>query len=131
MTRIQIFEASFEDEHDVAFAADFPVEPYGDAQFGAQDKSEESHKLLQDLADNWTVLWPEMRDHLQKGITAYQVKLDLSTCEFLATVAAVEKDCYKSEEADIFVRFDFEAVPVPVWDFFIRGSRVAHFQPVF
>jgi hypothetical protein len=111
--------------------ATFPVEPYGLAQLGAEDNSEESRKLLQDLADNWTVLWPKMRDRLENGIADYGVKLNLSGCEFLATVAAVEEGCYKSEEADIFVRFEFETEPVPVWDFFIRGSHLAHFQPVF
>jgi hypothetical protein len=131
MTRIEIFEAQFEDHDDVAFVADFPVEPYGLAQLGAQDNSEESRKLLQDLADNWTVLWPKMRDRLENGIADYGVKLNLSGCEFLATVAAVEEGCYKSEEADIFVRFEFETEPVPVWEFFIRGSHLAHFQPVF
>ncbi len=131
MIQIEILEASFEDGHDLAFAADFPVEPYGDAQFAAQDNSEESRKLLQDLADNWRVLWPKMRARLEKGIADYRVKLDLSRCEFLATVAAVEEGCYKSDEADIIVRFDFEAVPVPVWYFFIRGGHLAHFQPVF
>lgn len=130
MTQIEIFEAEF-DGDDWACCAYFPVEPYGRVQLAAQDTSQGSRKLIQDLADNWTVLWPKMRDRLKKGITSYGVELDLSRSEFFATIGAVEEGCYKFEEADVYVEFNFTDVPVPVWDFFIRGSRIAHFQPVF
>jgi hypothetical protein len=130
MTQIEIFEAEF-DEDDWACCAYFPVEPYGRVQLAAQDTSLVSRKLLQDLADNWSGLWPKMRNQLEKGIASYRVQLDLSKSEFFATIGAVEEGCYKYEEANIHVSLNFPDVPVPVWDFFIRGSHIAHFQPVF
>lgn len=130
MTQIEIFEAEF-DEDDWACCAYFPVEPYGRVQLAAQDTSQVSRNLIQELADHCTVLWPKMWDQWQRGIASYSVQLDLSGSEFFATIYAVEEGCYKYEEANILVSFNFPDMPVPIWDFFIRGSHIAHFQPVF
>jgi hypothetical protein len=70
-----------------------------------------------------------MRVRLEQGIADYEVDLDLFSRPFFASVAPMEKDVFMSDEADIHVRFDFD--DLPVWDFFILGSHLAHFQPVF
>ena len=125
---IEIFETEF-GEGDIALAAEFPVEPYGQALFASLDATENSRKILQELADAWRELWPKMRQRLEQGIVGYKIELDLSSRPFIASVCPMEKGVFMSDEADIFVRFDFD--DVPVWDFFIRGSHLAHFQPVF
>ena len=129
MTPIDIVEAQFDDEGDIAFAAEFPIEPYGKALFTSPDNSEASRSILEDLSKHWDELWPVMRGRLEQGIADYGVDLDLFSRPFVASVAPMEEDVFMSDEADIFVSFDFD--DVPVWYFFIRGSHLAHFQPVF
>ena len=129
MTKIDIVEAQFDDEGDIAFAAEFPVDPYGEALFASPDNSEESRRVLHDLAQHWPELWPVMRQRLEQGVAECALDLDLATRPFTASVTPMEEDVFMSDKADIHVRFDFD--DFPVWDFFIQSNHLVHFQPVF
>lgn len=129
MTEIQIIEKIFEGVTEVVAAAEFPVEPYGRAWFAAEDTSDESRKILQDLALHWSELWRVIRQKLVHEIDNYGTEQDLTTQPFVVDVMSLEEGIYMADQADILVRFDFG--DVPLWDAYTRNTDVVHFQAVF
>lgn len=129
MTEIQIIEKIFEGTTEAVVAAEFPVEPHGQAWFFAEDVSNESRKILQDLALHWSELWPVIRQKLVHEIADYDTEQHLTTQPFIADVLSLEEGIYMADQADILVRFDFG--DVPLWDAYTRNADVVHFQAVF
>lgn len=116
---------------DVAFAVELPIPPYGEGYFVAPDVSKASESLLRELSHNWDRLWPTMFELFRKAVKDYDVDVAFNVDEFIGTVQQLEDGVFMSDEADIFVRIRPASECVPVWDYFIRGSEVVHFQPVF
>lgn len=116
-------------EGDIAYAANFPVEPYGAAIFAAENTSDESKAKLEGVIQAWPELWPDIRKLLKDGIEHDGLEIDLGSDDFIGFVTGLEADVYKGDVADTFLRIEFD--DPPVWDFFIQGDTVVHSQPVY
>jgi hypothetical protein len=123
-----IFEADL-GEGDQAFAVMLPVDPHGESLFAAPDNSPASMALLQELCSYWTVLWPKILEKLEEGIADYEVEVGLDEDEFIGEVSRIQKGEYMAGQADIFLRLEFD--DPPLWDAFIKGDELVHFQAVF
>jgi hypothetical protein len=116
-------------EGDIAYAANFPVEPYGSALFAAEDSSDTSKAKLKEVIQGWPELWPDIRKLLTDGIEHDGLEIKLGSDDFIGFVTGLEEDVYKGDVADTFLRIEF--VDPPVWDFFIQGDSIVHSQPVY
>lgn len=124
----QIDETDFGDG-DRAFTALLPVPPFGSALFASPDLSKTSRDLLADLIRRWESLWPEMLAKMQEGIEDYGTGQKLGSDEFMGAVSAMEKDDYMGDRCDVHVRIEFNEPPL--WDYFLKGSEIVHWQAVF
>lgn len=41
----------------------------------------------------------------------------------------MEQGVYMGDRSDVCISLDFEEAPL--WDYFIKGTEIVHFQPVF
>lgn len=124
----QIEETDFGDG-DRAYTVELPIVPYGTALFTAPDLTPASRKLLVDLINRWDALWPDMLEQLQERMTDYDIDQKLGEDEFMGFVSPMEKDVYMGDKSDVHLRLDFDQAPL--WDYFLKGSTIVHFQPVF
>ena len=123
-----IFEADL-GEGDHAFAVMLPFSPYGKAPCVAPDNRSDSKALLEELCSNWPTLWPKIQDKLEAGIADCEADTALDGADFIAQVARLDQDVFMADKASIFLRLEFEEAPM--WDSFIKGDQLVHFQPVF
>lgn len=114
-----------------AAAIHLPVEPYGTAQFVAEDDSADSLRLLDELVTVWPELWPKMRAYLETAMKNYGVDTELGRDKFMGSIGRTDPEAYMGDKSDIMLSIMFEKNPTPMWDFFIRGASIAHSQPVF
>jgi hypothetical protein len=128
MSDQEIFEADFGDG-DVAFAMVLPINPYGETMVAAADTASASKILLQELLTCWPVLWSKILARLEEDISDYGAEVTLGDDEFLASVSYLEKEFYMADKADIFLRLQFDEPPL--WDAFIKGDELVHFQAVY
>ena len=65
------------------------------------------------------------------GMTEFELGVEavLGRDEFIGSLARMTPDDYMGDQSDIMIRLEFEEPPL--WDFFVRGSTIAHSQPVF
>ena len=116
-------------EGESASAVYLPIEPYGLALFVAPDTSLDSHNLLDEVAAVWEELWPPMRTYLDTTMKAYGVEAELGRDEFIGSLGRMTPTAAFGGRSDIMIRLEFEEPPL--WDFFVKGSAIAHSQPVF
>jgi hypothetical protein len=112
-----------------AAAIHLPIEPHGLALFVAEDNSADSKQLINEVVAVWPELWPKMRAYLDIEMKGYGLKTVLGRDEFIGSLGRMTPDVYMGDQSDIMIRLEFEEPPV--WDFFVRGSTIAHSQPVF
>jgi hypothetical protein len=109
-----------------------PVPPYGAIVIKADGSAAGDETFLKTIQSAWPELWPQMREKLLSKIAAYQVDVDPSRDDFGACAGWTDPDTYQGDVSDIHLSFEFYCEPgYPVWDFFIRGTNIVHFQPVF
>ncbi|RYD66539.1 MAG: hypothetical protein EOP83_04790 [Verrucomicrobiaceae bacterium] len=116
-------------EGDQAFAVMLPFEPYGETLCIAPDNSPDSKSLIQELLPHWPVLWPKIQDKLERGIADYEADTVFDGADFIAQVDRLDQDVFMADKASIFLRLEFD--DPPLWDCFIEGDELVHFQPVF
>ncbi len=114
---------------DIAFSITLPIAPFGETLFAAPDTKEDSKQLLLELAGLWEELWPKMLKRLQKEIKDYGVEITLGKDGFMGSIQRTEPGCYKADKADYLLSLEFASYPT--WDFFLKGTKIVHFQPVF
>jgi hypothetical protein len=112
-----------------AAAIHLPIVPHGLALFVAPDQSADSEKLIDEIIAVWPELWPKMLTYLETEMKDYEAKAVLGRDEFIGSVGRMTPDVFMGDQSDIMIRLEFEEPPL--WDFFIRGSKIAHSQPVF
>jgi len=95
----------------------------------APDVSEDSKRLLGELGASWESLWPKIKNELEKEIREYETDQVLEPDACIGSVTRIQSGEYKSDISDIHLRLDFG--DAPLWDSFIRGTNLAHFQAVF
>ena len=119
------------DEDGTAAAIHLPIEPHGLALFVAPDDTVASHALIDEIVAVWPQLWPKMRHYLNTEMKGYSVEAVLGRDELIGSLDRMTPDVYyvMGDKSDIMIRLEFEKPPV--WDFFIRGTIIAHSQPVF
>jgi hypothetical protein len=108
-----------------AAAIHLPIEPHGLALFAAAN----SVALIDEVVAVWPELWPRMRTFLETEMKDYGVEAVLGQDEFIGSLGRMTPDVYMGDQSDIMIRLEFEEPPL--WDFFVRGSTIAHSQPVF
>ena len=116
-------------DDEAAAAIHLPIEPHGLALFVAPDTSPDSGKLIDEVVAVWPELWPKMKTYLETEMKDYGVEAVLGRDEFTGSLGRMTPDVFMGDQSDIMIRLEFEEPPV--WDFFIRGSTIAHSQPVF
>ena len=116
---------------DVAYGVALPIPPYGDGYFVAPDVSSDSENLLRDLHSGWTTLWPELLSSMKQAAKEYDVDLAFEADEFIGMVQHLDDDVFMGDKADVMIGIRPNENAVPEWHFFIRGSEIVHFQPVF
>ncbi|WP_035607098.1 hypothetical protein [Haloferula sp. BvORR071] len=116
-------------EGDQAFAVMLPAAPYDEILVVSPDKSPNSQALLKELCPHWGALWPKILNKLEEGIAKHGEETVLEDEEFIAEVSRLEPGVYMADKADIFFRLEFDEPPL--WDCFIKGDELVHFQPVF
>ena len=114
-----------------AVAIHLPIKPYGMAQFIAEDDSDDSLRLVDELVTVWPELWPKMRAYLETAMKDYGVDTELGRDKFMGSIGRTDPDSYMGDTSDIMLSIMFERNTVPMWDFFIRGASMTHSQPVF
>ena len=117
------------DEDGPAAAIHLPIEPHGLALFVAPDDTTDSHTLIDEIVAVWPQLWPKMRGYLNTEMKGYGVEAVLGRDEFIGSLDRMTPDVYMGDKSDIMIRLEFKNPPL--WDFFIRGTIIAHSQPVF
>ena len=116
-------------EGDRAYAVELPIPPFGSARFAAADTSTDSRRILMNLIGSWDELWPDMRELLVERMESSAVEQKLGVHEFVGSLSRMEPDCYMEDRSDLFLRLEFEEPPL--WDFFLKGRQIVHFQPGF
>jgi hypothetical protein len=118
-----------------ACCLELPIPPYGNALIVGDDTSEDSKVVLRMLESDWNELWPEMLSQLKETMENLDLEIDLSELEFRGRASRMTPGFWLADKSDIFLSFNFGDVPgwdsSPNWDYFIRGAKVVHFQPVF
>src|SRR5262245_5854854 len=122
-----------------ALGVELPIAPYGDVLMHGDDTSENCRALLVEIIGTWERLWPTMRKRLQECNENLATPVIIRPGTHLACVARTQKGCFMADKSDIYLSLEFAASETvsedadapSQWDYFIRGSRVVHFQPVF
>lgn len=109
-----------------------PVPPYGAIYIKADSSAANDESLLKTIQAAWPELWPQMRERLLAKIHRLKLDVDPARDDFGACADWTEPDAFMGDSSDIHLSFEFYCEPgCPVWDFFIRGTTIVHFQPVF
>lgn len=114
---------------DVALGAEFSIAPFGTALIVAEDVSDDSRRIMKTLIAGWENLWPEMLDLLQDGMEDYEVEQKLGRDEFMGSIGRMKPGCYMGDKSDFHLRLEFDEPPL--WDYFLKGTNIVHFQSVF
>jgi len=114
---------------DLSFVAELSIAPFGVVSIASEDNTADSRNVLSELIDSWDELWPHMLERLKEDMEGYGVEQTLGVDDFIGSVSRTDKDAYMGDRADLFLRLEFEEPPL--WDFFLRGKEILHFQPVF
>jgi hypothetical protein len=128
----EIWTVELDDGSESLALVGVPVPPYGTTFIKADGSAADDQTILEALQKVWPELWPRMRERLLEKIAAYHVNVDPARDDFGACVGWTDPDAYMGDVSDIHLSFEFYREPgYPVWDFFIKGSSIVHFQPVF
>jgi len=127
-TPIEISEVDFGDG-DVAFAADLPIPPFGEAGFTTEDLSPAAREALEKVGSWWPRLWPDVLDRLEAGIVDHGLPLKLEQSEFTGIVIPVEEDDAPAKAGDIHVSLQFDEEIQ--WELLLRDARVVRSEVAF
>ena len=57
------------------------------------------------------------------------IEVDLSGVELVGSAVRTQPGKFMSDESDIYLSFSYGEAPD--WDYFIHGTKIVHFQPMF
>ena len=118
------------DNGDTALALKMSIAPHGEGYVVAPDATDASKALLEDIRGSWPELWPKMIAYINEAKEDYNVDVEFDST-FMATLQELEADVFMAGEADLLIGIHPSNDAVPVWHFFVRGTEIAHQQPVF
>lgn len=124
---IVIIEEEFDGEQ--LLITGLSAEPVETLVAFAPDNSEDSRQLLLELALIWDEVWPKLKDQIDEGIKSYGVDQSLGRDQCGLSVSRMEPGYFMSDQSDLMLRFEF--LEPPLWDCFLKGKEIAHFQAVF
>lgn len=113
----------------LAVGITLPIPPYGSVLIISEDNTADSEAVLQELEASWTELWPEMLKLLKDAMENLDIEVDLADHEIAGSASRTRKGKFMSDKSDIYLSISFGESPD--WDYFIRGAKIVHFQPVF
>jgi hypothetical protein len=107
------------------------IPPYG--QMLILGRSDD--KGLEFFKKNWSQLWPKALPEIKRMYKACELGSISKTRRWLAETSRMEPDVFMSDKSDWHLRFDLDPLQevessLPVFDFFIRDTVIAHCQPV-
>jgi hypothetical protein len=123
----EITEIDFGDG-DLALTIVLPIPPFGEAVITGADTSDISRDQLLSLASDWASLWPEILDRLEAGIVDFNLPRKLENDEFSGLIDSVPEEHPMASKADVYLSLEFDEPPH--WDFYLRGARIVHSEPV-
>jgi hypothetical protein len=100
------------------------IPPYGTAQVDCDSKA-----TSRALENNWATIWPEALQLLKDRMQNLDIEIDLSQMELVGSAVRTESGKFMSDKSDIYLSLSYGEAPD--WDYFIRGTTIVHFQPVF
>jgi hypothetical protein len=124
---LQILEDDFEGEK--LLYAVLPAPPVEALIVFAPDTTTDSRELLQELSLSWTKIWPKLKRRVTQGIRDYKVDQLLGRDQCALCVSRMEPGYFMSDKSEIMLRLEF--LEPPLWDCFLKGTKIAHFQAVF
>ena len=127
---MEVFEAEMDDGRILA-AIELPMEPYGTHPVYADDNTEDSRGILQQLAQSWIRLWPEMRTLFED--CAKEIDLDdpVDSVTLHGQISRMEPGVWMADRSEIYLSLRSFSYHPPEWDFFLKDGQIIHFQPVF
>lgn len=115
---------------DVALVVELSIPPFETVPIVAEDGSEDSRSVLDALIQGWEELWPEMLASFQEDMERLSCgEQELGRDKFMGSISRMDPECYMGDKSDYHLRLQFDHPPY--WDFFLNGTRIVHFQPVF
>ncbi len=75
------------------------------------------------------MIWPKMLEYINASLPDLDLDINLEEQDFAASCSRLKPNEFKSDKADTFVSFTFNAGPD--WDFFVRAATIVHSQPSF
>jgi hypothetical protein len=123
MTEFELSDGS------IAVGIALPIPPYGSALIVGEDTTADSEAVLEELDASWTELWPEMLNLLKDAMENLDIEVDLAEQEIAGSASRTREGKFMSDKSDIYLSISFGESPD--WDYFIRGAKIVHFQPVF
>ena len=113
----------------LALGITLPIAPYGSALILGEDTTAKSEAVLRELESSWTDLWPEMLKMLQNSMENLEIDAQLVEQRIVGSASRTRYGEFMSDKSDIYV--SLRVGESPDWDYFIRGAKIVHFQPVF
>jgi hypothetical protein len=123
----EVYEMDFGDG-DLALTLVLQIPPFGEVAITGADTSDLSRAQLLSLASNWAGLWPEILDRLEAGIVDFDLPRKLENDEFSGLIDSVPEEHPMASKADVYLSLEFDEPPH--WDFYLRGPRIVHSEPV-
>jgi hypothetical protein len=115
---------------DVALVVELPIPPFAAVPIVTEDCSDDSRSVLDALIQGWEELWPEMLARFQVDIKRLSCgEQELGRDKFMGSISRMDPEGYMGDKSDCFLRLQFDEPPY--WDFFLKGTEIVHFQPVF
>ena len=110
------------------------IPPYGRMKI-VGEKGDDALSVLQ---RNWPKLWPKVRSSVKSQLKCmckdYEIPVRFKGMKWMAAAGRLDPDVFMGDKADSFLEIQLEGSPVseeadPVWDFFIKGTKIVHWQP--
>jgi hypothetical protein len=128
--RVEILDVE-SDVGEPVVAIEVSMEPYVETSFlQANDASDDSRIMLQQIATIWPRLWPEMRTRFEEAASELDLNTPVDGESLIGLVSRLTPGEYLADSSDTYVSLRSEDNP-PDWDYFLRDGQIIHFQPVF
>ena len=86
-------------------------------------------KVANVLRRRWRKLWPDVRRQLRLLSKEYDLSEQLESDRWIAKASWTNPAEFMGDKAELFVSIILD--DCPTWDFFIKGYKIMHCQPVF
>jgi hypothetical protein len=125
---MDIFEVELDDD-DFAVAIELSMEPYGTKPIYAEDDTEDSRVMLQQLSAGWMRLWPQIRALFEDAAKELDLDNPVDSETLIGQASRLEPGVFMADRCDTYLSLSSD--DHPDWDYFLKDGQILHFQPVF